>query len=160
MLKQQHCRYILNKLLHLTITTVCATIILGTAHLRRTRTRTADWAQPSPPSEGREECRVGREREVARKRKMRGAIQSLREEETSSSLSRKDPRGSAIGDDGSQEGPSISSGPNRELIKAMAVLFQVESESLLLRIRIISCCRVQQRSELPQGTCKNQMKSS
>lgn len=43
---------------------------------------------------------------------------------TSSSLSRKDRRGSAIGDNGSQRRTSISSGPNRELIKDMAVNFK------------------------------------
>lgn len=43
---------------------------------------------------------------------------------TSSSLSRKDPRGSAIGDDESQKRTSISSGPNRELFKDMVVYFK------------------------------------
>jgi len=44
---------------------------------------------------------------------------------TSSSLSRKDPKGSAIGDDGSQKRTSISSWPNRELIKDMAIYFKL-----------------------------------
>lgn len=43
---------------------------------------------------------------------------------TSSSSSRKDRRGSAIGDNGSQRRTSISSWPNRELIKDMAVYFK------------------------------------